>query len=139
MKKTILLTLAALLTFSCAQASCVSESLMPDKGKVYDKPEVMPDFPGGHVKMIEFLSENIKYPKEALERGERGTVYVGFVVDTDGTITDVSVVRSVSKALDEAAVETVKKMPKWTPGKNKGKNVRVKYMLPITFSAKGGK
>ncbi len=136
MKKTVILTLAALLTFSCAQASSLTETLVPGKGQVYDKVDVMPDFPGGHTKMIEFLCENIKYPKEAAERGEQGKVYVGFVVDTDGSITDVSVVRSVSKVLDEAAVEIVKKMPKWTPGKHQGKTVRVKFMLPITFTAK---
>lgn len=136
MKKTVILTLAALLTFSCAQASSLTETLVPGKGQVYDKVDVMPSFPGGHTKMIEFLCENIKYPKEAAERGEQGKVYVGFVVDTDGSITDVSVVRSVSKVLDEAAVEIVKKMPKWTPGKHQGKTVRVKLMLPITFTAK---
>lgn len=136
MKKTVILTLAALLTFSCAQASSLTETLVPSKGQVYDKVDVMPDFPGGHTKMIEFLCENIKYPKEAAERGEQGKVCVGFVVDTDGSITDVSVVRSVSKVLDEAAVEIVKKMPKWIPGKHQGKTVRVKLMLPITFTAK---
>lgn len=136
MKKTVILTLAALLTFSCAQASSLTETLVPGKGQVYDKVDVMPDFPGGHIKMIEFLCENIKYPKEAAERGEQGKVCVGFVVDTDGSITDVSVVRSVSKVLDEAAVEIVKKMPKWTPGMHQGKTVRVKLMLPITFTAK---
>lgn len=136
MKKTIILTLVALLTFSCVQASSLTEMLMPGKGQVYDKVEVMPEFPGGHTKMIEFLCENIKYPKEAAERGEQGKVCVGFVVDTDGSITEVSVLKSVSKVLDEAAVEIVKKMPKWTPGKQDGKTVRVKLALPITFTAK---
>lgn len=136
MKKTFLLTLAALLTFSCAQAGEISETLMPEKEQASEKPDVLPEYPGGPSKMIEFLCENIKYPKEAAERGEQGTVYVHFVVNTDGSITDISVARSVSKVLDEAAVEVVKKMPKWVPGKSKGKNVRVEYMLPITFTAK---
>lgn len=133
MKKTVILMLATMLTFACAQASETCGTLTPGKDKVYEKCEVMPEYPGGQSAMMMFIGTNLVYPKDAITRGEQGKVCVGFVVDKDGSITDVSIIHSVSKTLDEAAIEVVKKMPKWTPGKHKGKVVRVKYALPIMF------
>jgi len=96
--------------------------------------EVMPDYPGGDEARINFLKENLQYPKFAREAGLEGKVYIGFVVEPDGRLTNFSVVRSVAPILDEEALRVVKMMPKWTPGKQRGKTVRVQFQIPITFT-----
>lgn len=96
--------------------------------------EEMPSYPGGFDKMYAYLGENIKYPKDAKEEGIQGKVYVTYVVEKDGTVTNVSVLRGVSKSLDAEAVRVIKGMPKWKPGKQDGKPVRVQYNLPIKFT-----
>ena len=98
-----------------------------------NKSEVMPEFPGGTESMMKFLVENIKYPKEAMDKGIAGRVFVEFVVEQDGSLSDVKVLRSVDPILDNEAVRIVKTMPKWKPGTEGGKTVRVKYVLPIVF------
>ena len=98
--------------------------------EVVDEP---PSFPGGDAAQIAFLSNNLKYPAVAMEQGIQGRVVTQFVVDKDGSITDVKVVRSLDPMLDKEAVRLVKSMPKWTPGKLNGSPVRVKYILPISF------
>jgi len=98
--------------------------------------EDMPSFPGGEAKLFEYLGKNIKYPQIAKEAGISGIVYINFVVDTQGNITDVKVLRGIGGGCDEEAVRVVKNMPKWTPGKQRGKPVKVSYNLPIRFSLK---
>lgn len=95
--------------------------------------EKMPEFPGGPEAMNRWLSKNIKYPLLAQENNIQGRVVCQFVVNTDGKIVDVQVVRGVEATLDAEAVRVIKSMPAWTPGKQGGKNVRVKYTLPIRF------
>ncbi|MDL2223950.1 TonB family protein [Bacteroidales bacterium OttesenSCG-928-M06] len=95
--------------------------------------EVMPEYPGGAEAMFKYISENISYPQEASENGIQGTVYVQFVVKEDGAISDIKVIRSVDKLLDDEAVRIVQLMPKFIPGKQNGKNVSVYYSLPIRF------
>ena len=94
-------------------------------------------FPGGMEEMMKFLQQNIKYPKEAQEQGKQGRVIVQFVVNKDGSITGDSVVRSVDPLLDAEALRVVRSMPNWTPGKQKGKPVRVRFTLPVTFHLNG--
>lgn len=101
---------------------------------VYDIVDQMPQFPGGSAGIVKYLQENIKYPAKARESGVRGRVLTSFVVDADGSITDVKVVKSVDKALDAEAVRVIKGMPRWTPGKKNGTPVRVKYSIPINFN-----
>lgn len=101
--------------------------------KVYDEVDEMPSFPGGLNGLITFLSQNMVYPVTAQENGVQGRVIVSFVVETDGSITDVKVARSVDPSLDREAMRVVKAMPKWTPGKKDGKPVRVKYTVPMVF------
>ncbi len=96
--------------------------------------EEMPSFPGGEAKMFEYLGQNIRYPQIAREAGISGVVYVNFVVGTDGKITDVKVLRGIGGGADEEAIRVVKNMPSWSPGKQRGKAVRVSYNLPIRFS-----
>lgn len=98
--------------------------------------EEMPSFPGGEAKLFEYLGKNIKYPQIAKEAGISGIVYVTFVVDSNGNITDVQVLRGIGGGCDEEAMRVVKNMPKWTPGKQRGKPVKVRYNLPIRFSLK---
>lgn len=98
--------------------------------------EDMPSFPGGEAKLFEYLGKNIKYPQIAKEAGISGIVYVNFVVGTSGNITDVKVLRGIGGGCDEEAIRVVKNMPQWSPGKQRGKPVKVSYNLPIRFSLK---
>jgi protein TonB len=104
-----------------------------EEAKVFDVVEQMPSFPGGPSALFEYLSKNIKYPVVAEENGIQGRVIVTFVVEKDGSITDVRVVKSVDPSLDKEAQRVVKSMPKWIPGKQNGAPVRVKYTVPVTF------
>ena len=101
--------------------------------KVFDVVEEMPSFPGGQGALMAFLSSHIKYPVVAQENGVQGRVIVGFVVERDGSITDVKIMRSVDPSLDREAQRVVKAMPKWKPGKQNGSAVRVKYTVPVVF------
>ncbi len=104
-----------------------------EETKVFDVVEQMPSFPGGPSALFEYLSKNIKYPVVAEENGVQGRVIVTFVVEKDGSITDVRVVKSVDPSLDKEAQRVVKSMPRWIPGKQNGSAVRVKYTVPVTF------
>ena len=95
--------------------------------------EEMPAFPGGEAKLMEYVAKNVKYPQIARETGVQGRVYVNFVVEPDGSVSNVSVLRGIGGGCDEEAVRVVKNMPKWKPGKQRGKAVRVSYMLPVNF------
>ncbi|MBP5425709.1 MAG: TonB family protein [Prevotella sp.] len=95
--------------------------------------EQMPQFPGGEIELMKFLSENVKYPEAAEETGTQGRVVAQFIVEADGSITNVKVVKKVSEEIDAEAVRVIKAMPKWKPGMQKGQPVRVKYTIPVTF------
>ena len=100
---------------------------------IHIRVEKMPEFPGGQDALNRYLVRNIKYPLLAQENGIQGRVVCQFVVNSDGSIVDISVVRGVEESLDKEAIRVIKSMPKWTPGRQGGKNVRVKYTLPIRF------
>jgi TonB family protein len=93
----------------------------------------MPEFPGGQDALMKYVAKSIKYPDDALESGIHGTVFVSFVVETDGRITEVKVLRGIRGGCDEEALRVMKGMPSWKPGKQNGKLVRVRYNLPIRF------
>ena len=95
--------------------------------------EQMPEFPGGSIELMKFLSENVKYPEAAEETGTQGRVVAQFIVEADGSITNVKVLKNVSDEIDAEAVRVIKAMPKWKPGMQKGQPVRVKYTIPVTF------
>lgn len=101
--------------------------------KCFDVVEEMPSFPGGSGALSAWLSNNIQYPKQARESGIQGRVIVEFIVEVDGSISNVKIGRSVDKDLDNEALRLVKGMPKWNPGKHNGTEVRVKYSIPILF------
>ena len=100
---------------------------------VFQVVEKMPSFPGGDAALFKYLSDNVKYPVIAQENGVQGRVICQFVVNRDGSIVDVEVVRSVDPSLDKEAIRVIKSMPKWSPGQQRGKPVRVKYTLPVNF------
>ena len=116
-----------------AKEVIADEKPKEEETKVFDVVEQMPQFPGGNAALFEYLSKHIKYPVIAEENGIQGRVIVTFVVERDGSITDVKVVKSVDPSLDKEAQRVVKGMPRWIPGKQNGSAVRVKYTVPVTF------
>ena len=116
-----------------AKEVIADEKPKEEETKVFDVVEQMPQFPGGNAALFEYLSKHIKYPVIAEENGIQGRVIVTFVVERDGSITDVKVVKSVDPSLDKEAQRVVKSMPRWIPGKQNGSAVRVKYTVPVTF------
>lgn len=101
--------------------------------KPFDVVEQMPEFPGGQEALMQFLRQEVKYPKEAEEKGLQGRVVVRYIIEKDGSISEVEIAKSVNEYLDAEALRVVNAMPKWIPGKQKGENVRVKFTIPITF------
>lgn len=102
--------------------------------EVFTIVEEMPEFPGGVQRMYEWIGQKIQYPQMEKESGIQGTVVVTFVVEKDGSISDVRVLKGVSKGIDAEAVRRVEQMPNWKPGKQRGKSVRVQFNLPIRFT-----
>ena len=98
--------------------------------------EEMPSFPGGEMALFKYLGSNIKYPKEARDKGIQGIVYARFVVNEDGTISDVEVFRGIGGGCDEETIRVIEAMPNWKPGKQRGNFVKVKYQLPIRFTSR---
>ncbi len=105
-----------------------------EEAPIFTVVESMPEFKGGMAKLYSYLGNNIKYPVMAKESGIQGKVYVTFVVERDGSITDVRVLRGIGGGCDEEAIRVVSGMPGWTPGKQRGKPVRVQYNLPVRFT-----
>lgn len=102
--------------------------------EIFTVVESMPEFPGGASKMMEFIARNIKYPPMARESGIQGRVFVNFVVEPDGSVSNVKVLRGIGGGCDEEAIRVVETMPKWTPGRQRGKAVRVSFNLPVRFT-----
>ena len=134
MKKHFMMTMLLMLMATVAMAQHNRGNA--GKDKVYDVVEVMPQFPGGQVELLNFLSDNVKYPADAEKKKIEGRVIATFVVDKDGSITDAEIVRSVYPSLDAEALRVINAMPKWVPGRHRGSPVRVKYTVPLTFSLK---
>ena len=110
------------------------EPAAPEEPQIFERAEVMPAYPGGPAEMMKFLGKNIKYPSLARENGLEGKVIVKFYVDTDGSVRNPEVLKDgVGAGAADEAIRVVKAMPKWTPGTQRGKNVKVYYVLPVTF------
>ena len=125
--KVALMMLVLLFSFMTSTAQTKKNDM------VFDIVEVMPQFPGGQIAMLQYIMENMKYPEQAMKEGIQGRVTVRFIVEKDGSISDVKPVLSVHPLLNKEAVRVVKSMPKWTPGKQNGKPVRVRFNLPVMF------
>ena len=143
--KTIILLMMTVGDIACAQnvpliidPDKVDEYLAERKDpiNVYDCVEQMPSFPGGSQKLKEFIEENLRYPKELEETCVQGRVIVRFIVERNGKLSNVKVVKSVHPALDKEAIRIVKLMPRWIPGRQNGITVRVKFYIPIIFRLK---
>jgi len=115
-------------------APVVEEEESAEEAQIFMVVESMPAFPGGEAALYKYLAENIKYPQMAKESGIQGRVFVTFVVERNGSVTDVRVLRGIGGGCDEEAIRVVKGMPQWTPGKQRGKAVRVQYNLPVKFT-----
>ena len=103
------------------------------EAEIFQIVEEMPEFPGGMQKLADYLAKNIKYPQMARESGIQGRVFINFVVETDGSVSNVKALNSLGGGCDEEAIRVVKSMPKWKAGKQRGKPVRVSYNLPVNF------
>ena len=125
--KVALMMLVLLFSFMTSTAQTKKNDM------VFDVVEVMPQFPGGQIAMLQYLMKNIKYPEQAMKKGIQGRVAVSFIVEKDGSISNVRPVHSVHPLLDKEAVRVVKSMPKWSPGKQNGKPVRVRFNVPVMF------
>ena len=101
--------------------------------EIFQIVEEMPAFPGGEQKLMEYVGKNIKYPQIARESGIQGRVFVGFVVEPDGSVSNVKLLRGIGGGCDEEAMRVIKNMPRWKPGKQRGKAVRVSYQIPVMF------
>ncbi|MFZ4705843.1 MAG: energy transducer TonB [Bacteroidales bacterium] len=116
-------------------AAVVEEVIEVEEAKpIFTIVEEMPSFPGGEGELAKFLGANIVYPQIAKESGIQGTVYVSFVVDSKGKVTDVRVLRGIGGGCDEEALRVVRMMPSWRPGKQNGQSVRVQFNMPIRFT-----
>jgi len=113
-----------------------SQKKVTDNSPIYEEADIMPSFPGGREAMEKYLNDNIKYPKQARENDVQGRVVVSFVVERDGTLSNIRVVRSVDPLLDKEANRVISSMPRWKPGKKDGNEVRVRYKLPVKFRLK---
>ena len=110
-----------------------SDNQSSSSNQVFTMVEKMPNFPGGQSALISFLAKTIQYPKEAQEKGIQGVVVCSFIVEKDGSLSDVTVIRGLDPVLDKEALRVIGEMPKWTPGTQRGQAVRVKYTVPLTF------
>lgn len=137
MKKTMLYMIICLLCVSLANAQNNNPlNNSPDKDtiqEVFVDPVIPPKFPGGDEALMQYLSENLVYPPTIQDKRFKGKVLVQFVVETDGSISNVEVVRSLDKDLDEEVVRVIKNMPKWIPAEQDGKAIREYYRVPISF------
>ena len=119
-----------------AIASFTVQNDEPEKNtdrEAFDVVEQMPEYPGGLPELMKYISMNVHYPEAAMKTGTQGRVVVQFIIEEDGTVSDARVVQRVSDELDAEALRVVSAMPKWTPGRQKGQPVRVKYTMPVTF------
>ena len=123
----------ALMMFVLLFSFMTSTAQTKKNNMVFDVVEVMPQYPGGQTAMLQYMMKNIKYPKQAMKEGIQGRVTVSFIVEKDGSISNVRPIHSVHTLLDKEAVRVVKSMPKWSPGKQHGKPVRVQLIVPIMF------
>ena len=110
------------------------EPEVEEEPQVFFIVENMPEFPGGELALRKYIAENVRYPEMAKENDIQGTVYVRFVVDTDGSVKNVEVIRGVDPLLDKEAIRVIQSLPKWKPGKQRGKAVKVSHSVPIKFA-----
>jgi protein TonB len=131
MKKLLIMSMMVMfgLTTVNAQKTVVAQK----NQQIFDVVEQMPEYPGGMPALFDYLTQNVKYPSDAEKQKIEGIVIATFVVETDGSISNVEIVKPVFPSLDSEAIRVIKGMANWTPGKQNGEVVRVKYTLPISY------
>lgn len=134
MKIKFLLTLSLFFTGHVFAQNAGAEAA---PGGIYVMTEVPPKFPGGEQALLSYLSEQTTYPEKSRERGEQGVVMVQFVINEDGSVSNATIQKSISRLLDAEAIRVVESMPRWEPGYNRGKAVKVYYKLPLRFMLDG--
>ena len=123
-----------MVTIKQAQASTITEvASPPTEDKVFEKLDVLPEFPGGEKAMMQWISQNMQYPKNAVDGNIEGRVIVSFIVEKDGSISNVEVKESVHELLDKEALRVINAMPKWKPGLQDGQPARARFFVPISF------
>ena len=135
MKTLYLLALLLLANFSFCQTH--TDTLSLPSGKVFTLVEVLPEYPGGEEALMSLVRKNIKYPLHEMDNDIQGRVVVGFVINEDGSISDIAIKESVSPGIDAEAIRLVKLLSNFKPGTQQGKAVRVSYLLPISFKLSG--
>ena len=132
--KRVLFILALLFTYVMVNAqSNTGSKEKTSNEKIYDVVEIPPSFPGGQAALLAWIASHVNYPQKAMESRIEGRIIVGFVIECDGSVSQAKIIRSVDPLLDDEAIRVVMGMPKWTPGRQNGKNVRVKYNVPVNF------
>ena len=127
----------SLMAVFCLSTVSAQKTVVSKKNqKVFDVVEQMPEFPGGMEALVKYMAENMKYPEDAKKQQVEGRVLVQFIVETDGSVSNTEVLMRVFPSLDAEAVRVISGMPKWIPGKQNGKVVRVKYTIPVSFRFK---
>ena len=127
----------SLMAVFCLSTVSAQKTVVSKKNqKVFDVVEQMPEFPGGMEALFKYMAENMKYPEDAKKQQVEGRVLVQFIVETDGSVSNTEVLMRVFPSLDAEAVRVISGMPKWIPGKQNGKAVRVKYTIPVSFRFK---
>lgn len=127
----------SLMAVFCLSTVSAQKTVVSKKNqKVFDVVEQMPEFPGGMEALFKYMAENMKYPEDAKKQQVEGRVLVQFIVETDGSVSNTEVLMHVFPSLDAEAVRVISGMPKWIPGKQNGKVVRVKYTIPVSFRFK---
>lgn len=134
--KKIILSIIGLFAFLLANAQNIDSTTTKKDTTRFFRVEKVPEFPGGIDKMIEYFTKNLKYPKQAKADGTEGTVFVSFVVERDGSLTDIKIKKSLSPETDSEAIRLVTNSPKWIPGMQGGHPVRVQYSIPVFFRLK---
>ncbi len=132
--KRVLLILALLFTYVMVNAQNNTGSKEKTSNeKIYDVVEMPPSFPGGQAALLAWIASHVNYPQKAMESRIEGRVIVGFVIECDGSVSQAKILHGVDSLLNKEAIRVVMGMPKWTPGRQNGKNVRVKYNVPVNF------
>lgn len=132
--KRVLFILALLFTYVMVNAqSNTGSKEKTSNEKIYDVVEMPPSFPGGQAALLAWIASHVNYPQKAMESRIEGRIIVGFVIECDGSVSQAKIIRSVDPLLDDEAIRVVMGMPKWTPGRQNGKNVRVRYNVPVNF------
>jgi len=136
MKYLTILIISMLTQYSLNAQEVEDKSEVDKTNQVYTFVERMPEFPGGENQLISFLSNNVKYPSSARDNNIQGTVYITFVVERDGTLSEIKVLRGVQEDIDKEAIRVISAMPKWIYGTQNGTPVRVQCSLPLKFTLK---